>query len=208
MDKLPAIHADSGCVPSRINLQVKRGDKGFGEATKFFQAQLTDDLSDIEIPCSGIWVHELWQTPAKHQEDHRSSYIVQSTVSVTAKLPDTTPLAPWKKKPEIAPKPIMGIVPMKRGNKVHHSSQSTKSVKSMTKVLFKNTQDSSTDSDDVFFYESSDTSPLSVHNNTDDGLVSQVSITHNMEKQNKIMDAENMHRVTRSVFKQTQKLAY
>ena len=78
-------------------------------------------------------------------------------------------------------------------------------MKSVTKVLFKNTQDSSTDSDDVFFCESSDTIPLSVHNNTDDGLVSQVSITHNTEKQNKIMVAENMHRVTHSVFKQTQK---
>ena len=98
MDKLPMIHADGDCVPSRINLQVRRGDKGFGEATKFFQAQLTDDLSDIEIPCSGIRAHELWQTPAKHQEDNRSSYFVQSTVSVTAKSPDTTPLAPWKKK--------------------------------------------------------------------------------------------------------------
>ena len=81
-----------------------------------------------------------------------------SPVSVTAELPDTTLSAPWKK-PEIAPKPIMGIVLIKRGNKVHHSSQSTKSVKSVTKVLFKNTQDSSTDSDDVFFYKSSDTSP-------------------------------------------------
>ena len=124
-------------------------------------------------------------------------------MSVTSKLPDTTPSAPQKKKPEIAPKPIMGIVPIKRGNKVHCSSQSTKSVKSMTKVLFKNTQDLSADSDDVFFYESSDTSPLSVHNNTDGGLVSQVSITHNMEKKimDEIMDAENMCRVTHSVFK-------
>ena len=122
-------------------------------------------------------------------------------MSVTAELPDTTLSAPQKK----APKPIMGIVPMKRGNKVHHSSQSTKSVKSATKVLFKNTQDSSTDSDDVLFCESSDTSPLSVHNNTDDELVSSVCITHNTEKQNEIMDTQNMHRVTHSVFKQTQK---
>ena len=37
MDKLPTIHTDGDCVPSRINLQVKRGDKGFGEATMFFQ---------------------------------------------------------------------------------------------------------------------------------------------------------------------------
>ena len=103
------------CVPSRINLQVKRGDKGFGEATKLFQAQLTDDLSDIEIPCSGDWVHELWETPAKHQEDHRSSYAVQTTVSVTAELPDTTPSAPWKKKPEIAPIASNGDGPDEKG---------------------------------------------------------------------------------------------
>ena len=62
----------------------------------------------------------------------------------------------------------------------------------MTKVLFKNTQDSSTDSDDVFFYESLDTSPFSDHSNADGGLVSWVSITHNTEKQNEIADAENM----------------
>ena len=139
MDKLPTIHTGGDCVPSRINLQVKRGDKGFGETTKFFQVQLNNNLSDIEIPCSGIQVHELWQTPAKHQEDDRSSYLVQSTMSVTAKLPDTTLSAPRKKKPEIAPKPLMGIVLIKRVNKVHRSSQSTKSVKSMTKVSFKNT---------------------------------------------------------------------
>ena len=88
------IHADGDCVPSRINLQVKRGDKGFGEATKFFQAQLINDLSDIDIPCSGNQAHELWQTPAKHQEDNRSSHLVQSTVSVTIELPVATSLTP------------------------------------------------------------------------------------------------------------------
>ena len=206
MDKLPVIHADGDFVPFRINLQVKRGDKGFGEATKFFQAQLTDDLSDIGIPCSGVWVHELWQTPAKHQEDNRSSHLVQSTVSVTTELPVATPLALQKKKPEIAPKPIMGIAMIRRGNKVCCSPQSTKSVTSATKVLFKNTQDSSTDSDDMFIYESLDTSPLCDNSNVDGGLVSWVSITHNTEKQNKIPDAENMYRVTHSVFKQTQGL--
>ena len=113
-----------------------------------------------------------------------------------------------EEKPKVAPKPIMGIVPIKRGNKVHHSSQYTKSVKSTTKVLFKSTQDLSTDSDDVLFYESLDTSPLSVHNDTDDGLVFWVSITHNMGKQKEITGAENMCRVTCSVFKQTQKFVY
>ena len=76
----------------------------------------------------------------------------------------------------------------------------------MTKVLFGNTEDLSTDSDDVFFYESSDTSPLSVHNNTDGGLVSRVSITHKHEKQSEIMDAENMCGVTHSVFKTNSKV--
>ena len=92
-DKPPMTHADGDCISPRINLQVKRGNKGFGEVTKFFQAQLTDDLSDIDIPCSGVQVHELWQTPAKHQEDNRSSHLVQSTVSVTTELPATTSLA-------------------------------------------------------------------------------------------------------------------
>ena len=94
----------------------------------------------------------------------------------------------------------------RRGNKVHLSPQCTKSVKSTTKVLFKNTQDLSTDSDDMFFYESLDTSSLSDHSNVDGGLVSWVSITHNMEKQSEIADAENVHRVTCSVFKQTQRM--
>ena len=47
---------------------------------------------------------------------------------------------------------------------------------------------------------------LSVHNNTDGGLVSQVSITHNTEKQNEIMDAENMRRVTHSVLNKLKSL--
>ena len=64
-DKLPATYHTSYYIPLRINLQVTRGDKGFGEVTNLFQAQLTDDLSDIEVPCSGAHAHELWQTPTK-----------------------------------------------------------------------------------------------------------------------------------------------
>ena len=53
-----------------------RGDKGFGEVTNLFQAQLTDDLLDTEVLCSGACVHELWQTPTKPiNGDH---YLVQS----------------------------------------------------------------------------------------------------------------------------------
>ena len=33
-----------------------------------------------------------------------------------------------------------------------------------------------------------------------------MSVTHKMEKHCEIADAENMHRITRSVFKQTQRL--
>ena len=64
-DKLPIIYHTGDCIPLRINLQVMRGDKGFGEMTNLFQVQLTDDLLDIEVPCSGVRAHELWQTPTK-----------------------------------------------------------------------------------------------------------------------------------------------
>ena len=202
-DKLPTTYHASDCVLLWANLQVKRGDRGFGEATKFFQAQLTDDLSDIEIPCSGAHVNELWQTPPKH---NRSSHLVQSPMSITTELPTTTPSAPQKNKPEITPKPVMGIATSKRGDKVHDSALSTRPVRSVTKVLFKNTEDLSTDSNNVYFCESPDMSPLSVCDDLNGGLVARVNITHKMEKCSKIADAVNMHRVTCAVFKQAQRL--
>ena len=52
-DKLSMIYHTGDCMPPQINLQVTRGDRGFGEVTNSFQAQLTDDLSDIEVLCSG-----------------------------------------------------------------------------------------------------------------------------------------------------------
>ena len=156
------------CIPLRINLQVMRGDKGFGGVTNLFQTQLTDDLSDIEVPCSGARVHELWQTPAKPiNGDH---YLVQSTVCVTTNLPDTTLSAPWKKKPNIAPKSMMGIASTKGGTKVHHFPQSTKSMVSVTKALFKDAEDSSTDSNDVHLRETPATSTLSVHDDWNGGF--------------------------------------
>ena len=57
-DKLPMTYHTSDCIPLKINLQVTRGDKGFGEVTNLFQVQLTDDLSDAEVLCSGAHVHE------------------------------------------------------------------------------------------------------------------------------------------------------
>ena len=59
-DKLPVIYHTRDCTPPMVNLQVTRGGKGFGEITNLFQAQLTDDLSDVEVPCSGAHAHELW----------------------------------------------------------------------------------------------------------------------------------------------------
>ena len=59
-DKLPVTYHTGDCIPLRINLQVMRGDKDFGEVTNLFQAQLTDDLADVEVLCSGASAHELW----------------------------------------------------------------------------------------------------------------------------------------------------
>ena len=92
--------------------------------------QLTDDLSDIDIPCSGAQANELWQTAP---ESNRDSHLMQSTVSVTTKLPTVTPLAPRKSKPVIAPKPVVGVSSLKRGNNVDHMIRSTKSA---MRVLF------------------------------------------------------------------------
>ena len=96
--------------------------------TKFFQVQLTDNSLDIDIPCSGAQANELWQTPP---ESNRGGHLMQSTISVTTKLPTVTPLAPRKSKPEIAPKPVMGVSSLKRGNNVDHMVWSTKSAMSV-----------------------------------------------------------------------------
>ena len=98
-DKLPVIYHTRDCTPLMVNLQVTRGEKGFGEATNLFQAQLTDDLLDIEVPCSGVHAHELWQTPVKPGDEEH--YLIKSTVSVTTGFPDAILSAPQKKRPEI-----------------------------------------------------------------------------------------------------------
>ena len=149
-DKLPVIYHTGDCTPLTVNLQVTRGDKGFGEATNLFQAQLTDDLSDVEVLCSGAHAHELWPTPVKPGDEQ--CYLIKSTVSVTTGFPDAIPLAPWKKRPEVPPKPVMETI--KEGTKVCHFPQSMGSTVTATKLLCKDTENSSTDSDDVLFCES------------------------------------------------------
>ena len=145
-----------------------------------------------------------YQTPTKPIDgDH---YLVQSTVSITTDLPDSTPLSPWKKKPEIATKPVIGMTSTKGSTKVHHFPQSTKPMVSASKSLFKDAEDLSTDSDDVHFCETPTMSTLSVCNDQNGSFLARMNVAHKMEKHCKIVDAENMHRVTCSVFKQIQRL--
>ena len=84
--------------------------------------------------------------------DDEEHYLIKSTVSVTTSFPDAIPLAPQKKRPEMPLKPVMGTI--KEGTKVHHFPQSVGSMVTVTKALFKDTENSSTDSDDVLFCES------------------------------------------------------
>ena len=196
-DKLPVIYHTRDCTPLMVNLQVTRGDKGFGEATNFFQAQLTDDLLDIEVLCSGACAHELWQTPVKPGDEEH--YLVKSTVSVTTGFPDAILLAPQKKRPAILPEPVMGTI--KEGTKVCHFPQSTGSTVTMTKLLFKDTENSSTDSDDVLFCESPE-----LDNDQNDDFVPRMNVTHKIVKYHEIRDTEEVCRVTHSISKQTQRL--
>ena len=102
--------------------------------------------------------------------------LVQSTVSVTTNLPDTTPSAPWKKKPKIATKPVMGMASTKGGTKVCHSPQSTNSMVSATKALFEDAEDLSTDSDDVHFCETPTMSTLSVHDDRNGDFLARMNV--------------------------------
>ena len=66
VDRLPVIyHASGQYTPKSGFTGGACREKGFGEVTALLQAKLTDDLSDCKIPCSGTWVHELWQPSAK-----------------------------------------------------------------------------------------------------------------------------------------------
>ena len=53
VDRLPVIYHASSHTSLKVDLQVVCGEKGFGKVTALLQAELTDDLSDCEIPCRG-----------------------------------------------------------------------------------------------------------------------------------------------------------
>ena len=104
VDRLPVIYHASGRTSLKVDLQVVRREKGFGEATALLQAELTDDLSDCMIPCSGAQVHELWQPSAK--ATITSGHKPHTTVPANTDLPATIPSAPHKRRPVVPPKPV------------------------------------------------------------------------------------------------------
>ena len=159
--------------------------------TTLLQAQLTDDLSDFEIPCSDAQVHELWQPSAKSV--NTSGHSLHTTVPITTKLPGRIPLALCKKKPVIPPKPT-----------AHHSLCSSKSVQSAMKVLFQDTNESSTDSDDPLFCESPALSPLAGCDDCTDGLSTTRYKDGERDIHKTIVGVEHMHQITQSLSKQIQ----
>ena len=102
VDRLPVIYHASGHMSLKVNLQVVHGEKGFGEVTTLLQANLTDDLSDCEIPCSGAQVHEVWQPSAKSiiMSGHKLHTITNANLLVPI------PSAPCKKRLVVPPKPV------------------------------------------------------------------------------------------------------
>ena len=159
VDRLPVIYHVSGCTSLKVDLQVVHGEKDFGEVTTLLQAELTDDLSDCKIPCSGARVHKLWQPSAKSVI--ASGHRLHTTVPTNADLPVPIPSAPCKKRLVVPPKPV-----------AQWSLCTSKLVPSVPKVLFQDTRESSTDSDDLLFCDSSALSSLinDVCDDNDDGL--------------------------------------
>ena len=104
VDRLPVIYHASGCTSLKVDLQVVCGEKGFGEVTALLQAELTDDLSDCEIPCSGAQAHELWQPSAKSIITSRHK--LHTTVPTNANLLVPVLSAPCKKRLVVPPKPV------------------------------------------------------------------------------------------------------
>ena len=138
VDRLLVIYHASGCTSLKVDLQVVCREKGFGEVTTLLQAELTDDLSDCKIPCSGAWVHELWQPSAK--ATIMSGHKLHTTVPTNANLLIIILSAPHKIRPVVPPKPAP-----------QQLLCASRSVQSMLKVLFQNPRESSTDSDDLLF---------------------------------------------------------
>ena len=165
--------------------------------TNSFQVQLTDDLSDVEVPCSGACAHELWQTPNK-SSCGKECYL-QSTMSIDTVSSDAILLALQKKRPEIPPKPVLGLI--KESTKGDHSLQTTGSMMTVTRTLFKNAESSSTVSDDVLFCDSPESD-----NNWNVDLTPRSNVTLKMVEHHEVIGTERVHRVTHSISKQMQKL--
>ena len=58
----------------------------------------------------------------------------------------------------------------------------------------------------LHFYESPTMSTLNVHDDQNGGFLARMNVVHKMEKHHEIVDAENMHRVTHSVFQANSKI--
>ena len=189
-DKLSMIYHTGDCMPPWINLQVMRDDRSFGEVTNSFQVQLKDDLSDVEVLCSDAHAHELWQTPNK--SSCGKEHYLQSTVSVDTVSSDAILSALWKKRPEIPPKLVLGLI--KESTKGDHSLQTTGSTMTATRTLFKKAESSSTDSDDVLFCDSPESG-----NNWNVDLTPRSNVTLKMVEHHEVTGTERVHRVTHSM---------
>ena len=170
-------------MPSQVALQVERGDCGFGQATQWYMAQLTDNISDDDILCSGV----------------RASELFKSTVCFTShtSAEQGAPMASWKEKPKIAPKPVMGAKQLGKNSKSLNVAITTKSA---TRVLFKECANSSMDSDDVFWMTSNNKSlsPKSESVTMDKQIISKLCTTHGMVDPDKGTNTGTLKRVTRS----------
>ena len=190
VDRLPVSYHASDCMSLKVDLQVVHREKGFGKVTALLQAKLTEDLSDFEIPCSGAQVHELWQPSTKSVITSRHK--LHTTVPTNTELPVHILSAPHKKRLVVPPK-----------LKAWWSLCTSRSVWSALKVLFKDTKESSTDSDDLLFCDSPASSSLT-NDKCDDGADGQTTRHQDGEKDihESVTGVEPTHWVTQSLCKQ------
>ena len=116
-------------------------------------------------------------------------------MSVDTVSSDAILLAPWKKRPEIPPKPVLGLI--KESTKGDCSLWTTGSMMTVTRTLFKNAESSSTDSDDVLFCDSPESD-----NNWNVDLTPRSNVTLKMVEHHEVTGTERVHRVTHSISKQ------
>ena len=185
VDRLPVIYHASGHTSLKADLQVVCREKGFGEVTTLLPAELADDLSDCKIPCSGAQAHELWQPPAKSVITSRHRF--HTTVPTNANPLAPIPSAPCKKRPVVPPKLV-----------AQWSLCTSKLVQSAPRVLFQDTRESSTDSDDLLFCDSPALSSLinDVCDDGDDGLSTTKHRNGEKDLHESGMGVEPTHQVT------------